>query len=373
MNLVRRAFVLIKKRMLIKSIFMILKKRIEYRRTVYKTRNLASKYLSYYLDDLSKRLIESKLVWYEKGKLAKLLADYIKLGYDEWNIPELEIYDENKVFYLSGKGDRYEYCALLLKHSKYSNRTKIIGTDISIWENAPCDSVLIAITKNDNIQQKSINELKVRYPNRIIHETSYGAKLIGISGWQYFDVFSPKEAEVFVNAGAFQGETDIDFAKWTNNSYKKIYAFEPIKDDVDICHKVYEENNIERIELLCKGTWSETGVLHFSTRANSQGSIDESGDTKIEVTRIDDAVESEKVTFIKMDIEGAELRALQGARESIIRDKPRMAICIYHKPVDLYEIPQYLLSLVPEYRFKVRQYSSMYWETVLYAAIDGDW
>ena len=76
---------------------------------------------------------------------------------------------------------------------------------------------------------------------------------------------------------------------------------------------------------------------------------------------------------MKMDIEGAELRALQGARETILRDKPRMAICIYHKRTDLYEIPQYLLSLVPEYRFKVRQYASNEWETILYAAIEGDW
>ena len=74
-----------------------------------------------------------------------------------------------------------------------------------------------------------------------------------------------------------------------------------------------------------------------------------------------------------MDIEGAELEALRGAKETIRKDRPRMAICIYHKPEDLYEIPGYLLSLVPEYRFKVRQYTSMSWETVLYAAVEEDW
>lgn len=354
---------------LVKRVFAILKRRIEWRRI----RSLASDYWPYYLDNLSKGLIEARLNVLKKGSFAELLASYIKLGYDKWDIPELGKYDENKVFYLLGEGDRYEYCVLLLKHSEYCNRTKIIGTDLSIWENAPYDSVLIAIKENNIMQRQSTDELKSRYPDRLIHETSYGAMLVGTSGWQYFDVFAPKKEEVFVNAGAFQGETDITFAKWTNNTYKKIYAFEPIKDDVDICQKSYEENNIQRVELFCKGTWSETGVLSFSEGANMQGRIDESGNAKIEVIRIDDAVGGGEVTFIKMDIEGAELKALQGARETIIRNKPRMAICIYHKPVDLYEIPQYLLSLVPEYRFKVRQYTSMNWETVLYAAIDSDW
>lgn len=372
MRLVKKIFIIIKERMLIESILTLMKKRpIKKRIEDRRIRSLASKYYPYYLDDLSKRLIEARLNMFENDKFTELLTSYIKLGYDKYDILELEIYDDNTVFYLSGEGDRYEYSVLLLKHSKYSDRTKIIGTDISIWENAPNDSVLIAVQKNALWQRKVASKLKNRYPNRLIHEISWVLK--GTSGWQYFDTFSPKEGEVFVNAGAFHGETDIDFAKWTNYTYKKIYAFEPISDDVDICKKSYEENNIERVEMFCKGTWSETGVLSFSVGADLQGRVDESGDTKIEVIRIDDAVGNEKVTFIKMDVEGAELRALHGARETIIRNKPRMAICIYHKPADLYEIPQYLLSLVPEYRFKVRQYTSMVWETVLYAAVGSDW
>ena len=379
----KKVFLLIKQKMLIKTILKVLNNRIvkvlkvlNNRIESRRIRRLANKYLSYYLDDLSRSLIEVKLITWETWNFTNILSKYIELGYDKWNIPELERYDESKVFYVSGNGDCYEYCILLLKHSKYSDRTKIIGQDISIFENAKCDSVLIAIAENGNDQQELTNELKDRFPNRIIHPLPY-KKLIGTFGWQYFDVFSPKEEEVFINAGAFQGETDIDFVKWTNNAYKKIYMFEPIKDNVDICRKVYEENNIERVEIFCKGTWSYTGVLHFTQGENSQGAITESGDARIDVISIDDAVkrvgDRGGVTFLKMDIEGAELRALQGARETILRGKPRMAICIYHKRTDLYEIPQYLLSLVPEYRFKVRQYASNNWETVLYAAIEGDW
>lgn len=339
-----------------------------------KRKQLADKYAVYYLDDLSKKLIQARVNYYRDYKLKSLLTNYIQLGYDKWNIPELDIYEENNIFYLFGEGDRYEYCALLLKHSKYNKRFKMIGTNISIWENAGKDAVLISIASDKIVHRKRIVELAAKYPERLVHVNPVGAMLIGVIGLQYFDVFSPKQNEVFINAGAFHGETDIDFVKWCNNSYKKIYAFEPMKKDAEICKKHYAENNITNIELLCKGTWSQTGYISFS-EGISQGRIDENGTNRIETIKIDDAVSNleEKVTFIKMDIEGAELKALQGARETILKDKPRMAICIYHKPEDLYEIPGYILSLVPEYRFKVRQYTSMTWETVLYAAVENEW
>lgn len=94
------------------------------------------------------------------------------------------------------------------------------------------------------------------------------------------------------------------------------------------------------------------------------------GDVVAEIARIDDEVQDEKVTFIKMDIEGAELDALKGAKDTILRDKPKLAICIYHKKSDLYELPGYILSLVPEYKLCVRHYTSISWETVLYAWIE---
>ena len=82
-----------------------------------------------------------------------------------------------------------------------------------------------------------------------------------------------------------------------------------------------------------------------------------------------DAVISEKVTFIKMDIEGSEMKALSGARRLITTYKPKLAICIYHKLDDLWKILQYIHSLVPEYKFYVRHHSILYVDTVLYATI----
>lgn len=80
-----------------------------------------------------------------------------------------------------------------------------------------------------------------------------------------------------------------------------------------------------------------------------------------------DSIIKEKVTYIKLDIEGAELEALKGAQEIIKRDKPKLAICIYHKKEDMVEIPYFIKQLVPEYRLFIRHYSNNECETVLYA------
>lgn len=76
---------------------------------------------------------------------------------------------------------------------------------------------------------------------------------------------------------------------------------------------------------------------------------------------------NEKVTFLKMDIEGSELKALQGAKKIIQKQKPRLAICIYHKTWDFIELTEQILEIVPDYKFYIRQYASDTRETVLYA------
>lgn len=122
------------------------------------------------------------------------------------------------------------------------------------------------------------------------------------------------------------------------------------------------------MKFIGKGLWHKKAVMRIGNGQSTWGSsVGSDGDSQIEVTTLDSEVGDDKVTFIKMDIEGSELNALKGARKTIMKYKPRLAICIYHKPEDIYEIPEYILSIVPEYRFWIRHYSSYTWETVLYA------
>ena len=120
-----------------------------------------------------------------------------------------------------------------------------------------------------------------------------------------------------------------------------------------------------------KGTWDRDEVMRVGTDGTGSSRVSNAGDTEVYLTTIDSVVQDERVTFIKMDVEGAELKSLMGARNTIIKNHPRLAICVYHQDSDLYEIPGYILSIVPEYKFYLRHYcSSGACETVLYAYCD---
>ena len=97
-----------------------------------------------------------------------------------------------------------------------------------------------------------------------------------------------------------------------------------------------------------------------------------SGDAKGHVVRLDDAIGKARVTFLKMDIEGAELKALEGSRQTILDNKPKLAICVYHHIKDLWEIPLFIKTLIPEYRIFLRHHTKLEYETVCYALLPAE-
>ncbi len=86
----------------------------------------------------------------------------------------------------------------------------------------------------------------------------------------------------------------------------------------------------------------------------------------IEATSIDESVSGDKVTFIKLDVEGAEYEALVGAKNTITKHHPRMAISIYHKPEDIFTLPELIMEMEPDYKFYLRHYQMSRFETILY-------
>ena len=187
--------------------------------------------------------------------------------------------------------------------------------------------------------------------------------LRAVCGCQYFDYFNPEENEVFVDAGAYDGETTLEFVKWVDNDYTSIYALEPF----ETVRPVLEKNlyGIKNVNIIYKAAWDKNETLLFGGEAKAFEI--NGGDIAVSGARIDDIVGEEKVTFIKMDIEGSEYQALRGAENAIKRNKPKLAICIYHKPNDILTIPNLIEEMVPEYTFAIRHYCSGWIETVLYA------
>lgn len=179
---------------------------------------------------------------------------------------------------------------------------------------------------------------------------------------QYFEDFMHYKSEIFVDIGGFDGDTSSDFCRLYSD-YKKVYFFEPsAKNMLSAKDKLKLYKNIEYISC---GLSDENGLLSFNPDAGSASAFSESGTTTIEVSTLDLKV-NEPVTFIKMDIEGWELKALKGCKNHIINDHPKLAIAIYHKAKDFYEIPNFILSLNPNYNIFIRHYTEGWSETVMF-------
>lgn len=180
----------------------------------------------------------------------------------------------------------------------------------------------------------------------------------------YFEkIFKPSTDGIFIDGGCFTGSTIDDFIKW-NGNYKKVYSFEPEFAQYERCKEKFAHD--EKVEILNNAVWNKRESLHFVN--NGAGShVSDDSLICVEGISVDEVVGDEEVTFLKYDIEGSELKGLEGAKETIIRNKPDLAICVYHKADDLYTIPNYILSLCPEYKIYLRHYQLSRYETVLLA------
>jgi len=185
---------------------------------------------------------------------------------------------------------------------------------------------------------------------------------------QYFvkSIVFLSDNEVFVDCGAYDGDTMKEFVKYSKDQYKGIVCFEPMEEYHSRLQKRGKGKNVTAIRA---GVYKETTTLQFNAEGGKGSSITTSAEHTISVPvrAIDDVPECLDATFIKMDVEGAELDALKGAKETIRRNRPKLAICIYHRNRDFIEIPKWIHTLVPEYKLYVRHHAFSVNETVLYA------
>lgn len=194
-------------------------------------------------------------------------------------------------------------------------------------------------------------------------------------------VTSPKAGDVVLDCGACYGGTSLQFAKAVGDE-GTVVAYEFMPGNVEIFKENMRLNPhlARRVRLMERPVWHETGAAMSVEGSGpaTQVFIDEPGHApassaqKFLSITIDETVKVmalPRVDFIKMDIEGAEMMALRGARRTIERDRPNMAICVYHKLIDFYEIPQFIDSLGLGYVFSM-QHSTVHGdETVVFATV----
>ena len=198
-----------------------------------------------------------------------------------------------------------------------------------------------------------------------------------MEGNQYWALpqFQDMPDAVYVDAGPSAGDTIESFIFNNSARFERIWAFEPgprwferLQGELARMSAYYGFDR-QRVTCVPKGLAGKSGLTE-----NWPVYYDDPGrlivDFQYETISLDENDFPEPVNIIKADIEGLEMEMLLGGENLIRRQKPKLAICIYHRPEDFFAIPLYLKKLVPEYKMAVRHHAKTSSETVLYCWVE---
>ncbi|MDE5765130.1 MAG: FkbM family methyltransferase [Ruminococcus sp.] len=184
----------------------------------------------------------------------------------------------------------------------------------------------------------------------------------------YKSIIKPSSSEVYVDLGAYNGDTIREILEFTRGRYTGIYAVEPdrknfkkLSNFVDGMKFVYPHN---------VAAWCVDTELPFASKAGRQSAISASSEHKIEARTVDSILGRKPASIIKMDVEGFEREAIWGAANTIARYSPKLMIAMYHRNEDIFELPLLVKMLNPSYKLYIRhQLYIPAWETNLYATL----
>lgn len=183
-------------------------------------------------------------------------------------------------------------------------------------------------------------------------------KSIFLDYWEP-DLFPANKDDVLVDVGAYTGDSIAQYVQIYGKGYKRIYAYEVSPESCAAIHNTIMAQGLHDVVVCNKGAGSEPGELFLSRSATdasaNQLSAEETSGQRIQVVPLDDDL-PEPVTFLKMDIEGAEWDTLLGCQRIISQEHPKLAICVYHGYDDLWRIPALIDSMYPDYEFYLRHY-----------------
>jgi len=343
-------------------------------------------------DEISKKIFEARMLYAKTGDLGYITG--LESKYRNLN-SDMQVYVEKiqkgSHCLIYGAGVAGHYLA-----GRFKNFGVIIDAFIDPDESkGPVDEQtgIKVITEKELAENKALYDgktLVISYPvkpvadeirKRLIDDIGISEKNIigGIFDWrnnqgQYFDYFEARENEVFVDCGCFDGATCYNFAGWCGaKGFDHIYSFEADPKNYARAKEILAP--LGKCDLYPYGTADVSKKVYFAADAFETSCIiskeeaekrNFEGIEEIETVALDDVLEGKKITFIKMDIEGAEYEALQGARKLIEGNRPRMAISVYHKFEDFVTLAALVLEMHPDYRIAFRHYGYDDLETVMY-------
>lgn len=354
---------------------------------------LAQNVYAHLSDETSKKIFEARCLFATTGDVGAMLglgAKYRNLGGDIEQYAEKLQKGSHCLIYGAGVAGHY----LAMRFMRFgvfvdafieSDEAKVgidEATGIRIVSEKELHSNKALYGDKTVVVSFSVKSVADATIKRLIEEVGIAESNIaaGLYDWrnnasQYFDFFGPGENEVFVDCGCFDGGTCYRFAGWCGNKgYEHIYSFEADPANYAKCKTLLEP--LGKCDLFPYGTAKENEKVYFASKGFEDSCIiskeeaekrNFEGVETIETVALDDVLKGKRITYLKMDVEGAEYGALLGAEKLIKECHPRMAISVYHKLEDFVTIPDLILKMHPDYRITFRHYGLDDLETIMYA------
>lgn len=186
-------------------------------------------------------------------------------------------------------------------------------------------------------------------------------------------LLKPSADTVYVDCGAHNGDTVELFLEAADQGYSKVFAFEPDPTMQASLQSVAAPQG-GQVEILATGVGNYDGTLSFAvdgvfSAIVNDGRVPSESVVSIPVAKLDSLLLDEKVSIIKMDIEGGEYDAIKGAAQLIQKQRPNLAICLYHRVDDLVRIAKLVKELVPDYKLRIEHQSQSCTDTILFATL----
>lgn len=174
-----------------------------------------------------------------------------------------------------------------------------------------------------------------------------------------------------MDCGAYDGDTLAVFADQSGEHFRRYIALEPEPANLAKLESMVASSGVlrDRVTVHPFAVGARREKLRFSSAGDGSG-VSADGGLTVQAVALDELLADETPTFIKMDIEGFELEALAGAANCIRRSHPKLAICVYHRPDHLWQIPLAIHKLLPDSRMTMRSYQQDGRETVAYCLPD---
>lgn len=190
-----------------------------------------------------------------------------------------------------------------------------------------------------------------------------------------FELLGIGVEEIYADLGAYNGDTLVEFLNETSMQFKKMYAMEPdMKNYHKLKRRLYMIGSA-MLEAYNVGAWNEDTSMMFSLRAGrSSRAVPEVGSDynparfrEIKMMKLDTMLHGGDITYIKYDVEGSEIQAIEGSRETIVRCHPKLNVALYHRNEDMFVIPLKIYEMNKKYRMFMRHHPYVPdWDTNLY-------